>query len=142
MSKKSQNTSGTDISVLLDIAKGVIDPTAVGIKESQWVYDGKNTRELIRFRRSVRRGIILINHLMKLEKPLDERHQELKEIIEKQLNPNLGLTWKTFSFKWDIHPKEPLTVILKEHWVKEGGGFDSDLGYHYPHAFTNDGEIK
>ena len=140
MSDNSQNSGGTDISVLLDIAKGVSDPTALGLKESQWVYDGKNTRELIRFRRAVRRGVILINHYKKLDKELDERHQELYDIIEKQLDPNLGLTWKNFAFKWDIHPKEPLKVIIKEHWVKEGGGFDADLGYHYPHAFTKNGQ--
>jgi len=70
------------------------------------------------------------------------RHTELKlsqqvlyDIIEKQLDPNRALTWDKFTFTWDLAPfTHGLKVVQKEHWSREGGGFD-EVGY-YPPAFT------
>jgi hypothetical protein len=65
----------------------------------------------------------------------DEKLSQLYTIINDQLDPNLGQRWSTFGDVWDIHPKIPTQIILKDHWVKEGGGFDTEVNIHYPHAF-------
>lgn len=125
---------------LLAVAQGVEKPESIGLKSTvHWEDNSHNRKEFIRFRREVRRGIHKIVKYMKLNRDdwrNNEKLVQLHEIIDDQLNPNLGQTWLSFSDKWDIHPKLGLLVIIKEHWVKEGGGFDLELGSHYPHAFT------
>jgi hypothetical protein len=66
--------------------------------------------------------------------------EALHKLISEQLDPNLGLTYTEFSTRWDIHPKSLTQMVIKEHWVKEGGGFDLELGSHYPTAFTEQKE--
>jgi hypothetical protein len=122
---------------ILNVAMGVSSPEEV-IGTNYWTEIPVNKRDLIHFRREVRRGLYkIIKYKLK---GIDYAHLQnlvqLEEIIGSQLDGNLGITWRTFADKWDIHPKNPLTIILKEHWVKEGGGFDVDVGVHYPHAFT------
>ena len=110
----------------------------LGIEEKFWEQSPTLKREVIRFRRDVRRGIYKILKYERLKKDWKSipKLVQLHEIINEQLNPNAGISWQTFSVRWDIHPKKPLKIIIKEQWIKEGGGFDVDLGYHYPHAFT------
>lgn len=125
---------------LLAVAKGAASPTTLGYKENYWVDKTKTTKDFIHFRREVRRGIHRIIKYMGRNENWkwqdDEQLKQLYEIIDNQLNANAGLRWNNFSGKWDVHPKQATQIIIKEHWVREGGGFDVDLGYHYPHAFT------
>jgi len=125
---------------LLAVAKGVASPKTIGLQDTcHWQDNAQNRKEFIRFRREVRRGIHRIVKYMKMNRDdwkQDEKLVQLFEIIDAQLDPNLGQTWMKFSDKWDIHPKLGLQVIIKEHWVKEGGGFDTELGSMYPFAFT------
>lgn len=124
---------------LLSVAMGAAEPKTIGLKGNKYWEDNSETRkEFIRFRRRVRRGIYSILKCMKFNKDYKEIPElaELYEIIDDQLDSNRGLGWNTFTDKWDIHPKLGLQVIIREHWVKEGGGFDSELGSHYPFAFT------
>jgi hypothetical protein len=60
----------------------------------------------------------------------------LKAIIDEQLDSNMGMKWNGFTFIWDIHPQGVPVVVRKEAWVREGGGFDQELGTHFPSAFT------
>lgn len=60
---------------------------------------------------------------------------DLKEYIESQFSN--GMTWKNFTFKWDVSPKDPLKVITQDEWVDEGGGMDEVTGKMYPPAFTS-----
>lgn len=125
---------------LEELAKGAITPEDVGFVENYWTDNSKNTREFVHFRRDVRRGIYKIVKYMKRNEnewwQEKEHLKQLFDIIDPQLDANRGLRWTDFASKWDIHPKIGTQVIIKEHWVKAGGGFDVDLGYHYPHAFT------
>lgn len=123
---------------ILEVAKGLEPPESVGIENNFWEHIPSSSRDLIHFRREVRRGIYKIIKWKKMKKEWEDnlRLKQLHDIINAQLDPNRGIRWETFSDKWDIHPKKPLEIIIKEHWIKEGGGFDVDLGYHYPHAFT------
>ena len=124
---------------LLDIAMGVSDPSTAGLKSNKyWNDSSENRKDFIRFRREVRRGIYAILKSMKHEKDFkaNPKLNELFDIINDQLDPNIGMRWSDFTDKWDIHPKFGLQVIIREHWVREGGGFDAELGSHYPFAFT------
>ena len=127
---------------LLAVAKGVAEPEVLGIEEQFWQLSPTLKRDVIRYRREVRRGIYKILKYERLKKDwrTSPKLVQLHDIIDKQLDPNRGIRWETFADRWDIHPKEPLTIIIKEHWIKAGGGFDKDLGYHYPHAFTKKDE--
>ena len=116
---------------LLNMAKGV-DP------KMHWLAVPENKKEYITKRRETRRIIFKIRKYLNAEKELeDEKMKALHEIMDAKLDPNLGLTYTTFSQQWDIHPKSLTEMVLKEHWVREGGGFDTELGSHYPTAFTN-----
>ena len=61
---------------------------------------------------------------------------QLYTVINDQLDTNYGMDWGAFTHKWDIHPKFAMQIVIKEHWVKEGGGYDEEIGTHYPFAFT------
>lgn len=65
----------------------------------------------------------------------------VKEIIESRLDPSKGFTWESFTFLWDITPnyQNPFQIIQKQHWFKEGGVLDQDIGTFYPAAFTEQG---
>jgi len=119
---------------LLRMAKGV-DP------KTYWLNVPLKQKEYINKRRETRRTIFKIRKLLNADKPLlNERMEALHELISVQLDPNLGLTYTEFSSQWDIHPKSLTQLILKEHWIREGGGFDTELGTHYPTAFTQQKE--
>ena len=116
---------------LLKMAMGV-DP------KMYWLYVPENKKEYITKRRETRRTIFKIRKYLNAKKELeDDKMKALHEIMSEKLNPNLGITYTTFSQQWDIHPKSLTEMVLKEHWVREGGGFDNELGSHYPTAFTN-----
>jgi hypothetical protein len=65
----------------------------------------------------------------------------VKEIIDARIKPDIGLTWETFTYQWDVspNPEKPFEVIQKHQWFKEGGGLDQDIGTFYPAAFTEQG---
>ena len=116
---------------LLKMAMGV-DP------KMYWLTIPEKTKEYITKRRETRRTIFKIRKYLNAGKELeDDKMKALHEIMNEKLNPNLAITYTTFSQQWDIHPKSLTEMVLKEHWVREGGGFDKELGSHYPTAFTN-----
>jgi hypothetical protein len=65
----------------------------------------------------------------------------VKEIIDTRLDPSKGFTWDSFTFLWDITPnyQNPFQIVQKQHWFKEGGAIDQDIGTFYPSAFTEQG---
>lgn len=63
------------------------------------------------------------------------REDDLREYIESQFTH--GMSWKNFTFKWDVSPKDPLKVITQDQWVSEGGGMDPVTGKMHPPAFTS-----
>ena len=65
----------------------------------------------------------------------------IKEIMDARLDPSKGFTWESFTFLWDITPnyQNPFQIVQKQHWFKEGGAIDQDIGTFYPAAFTEQG---
>lgn len=63
----------------------------------------------------------------------------IRAIIEPQLvemqKTNGRINWYSFTFFWDIHPKDHTKVITKDRWFAEGGRYD-ELGALEPTAFT------
>jgi len=126
---------------LLAIAKGVVSSKQIENKELYWNRIPENRRDAERKRKLARRCLHKVVKYRLMNKPLPEKMEDanvLKKMIEKQLNPNLGLTWDTFTWKWDIHPRDHTKIILKEKWIVEGGGFDPEMGSHSPTAFTKE----
>ena len=120
---------------LLKLAMGA-DPN-----KTYWLIIPDKKREYTTKRREARRGIFTIRKALKNGKEItDEKLKVLHELISKQLDTNFGRSYSTFTFAWDIHPRSLTKIILKEHWVKEGGGFNVDFGAHEPTAFTNQEE--
>ena len=72
--------------------------------------------------------------LFRIRDDNDVNNDDLKEHIENQFQ--FGMTWKTFTFTWDVAPRDPLTVITEDMWDETGGGYDLSSGALYPTAFT------
>ena len=122
---------------LLDIAKGVVSSEVIAPKKF-WNETPESRKDFLSYRREARRAIYKIIKYRKMNKPIeDPAIQEMYNIISPQINPNLGINWNSFAVNWDIHPQNIKQIVIKEHWVKEGGGFDYDVGAHAPTAFTN-----
>jgi len=85
------------------------------------VETGKVSRRQLRYR------------LFRIRDGSEEHDQGLKAWFELQFKP--GMTWKRFTFEWDVAPKEPLKLITKWEWTKYGGRFD-EVGRCAPPAFT------
>ena len=133
---KTSSSEELDPQKLLDAAKGAIPiEEATG---SHWIDTSQNRKQFYHFRRKVRRGIFTIIKWEEQERPWrdDPALVELYGIIDEQLNPDFGLRWDNFADAWDIHPKNALTIIRREAWVREGGGYDNEVNSCYPHAFT------
>lgn len=121
---------------ILEIAKGNapadLEPTKF------WSVAPEKNKDFLVYRREARRTIYKILKKRKAKCPIEDAAQiELFNILDPQIQPNFGLNWESFTQKWDLHPKDVTKIILKEQWIKEGGGFDAELGTHHPIAFTN-----
>ena len=134
--KKSSNESSDDD--LLQYAMGV-KPKEDIIQETYWDKEIEDRQKFITYRREARRAIYKIIKYMKLRKSYldDPKLKEMYEKINVLLDPNMGLRWDNFSIRWDLHPTDINKIVLKEHWFKEGGGVDTELGTPSPTAFTS-----
>ena len=122
---------------LLAVAKGTKSPTLL----RNWVSTPPPGQDFFRYRREARRAIYAIIKHWKFGWDFsdDEKLMEMHNIIDTQLDPNRQIQWTDFTHKWDLHPKDVTKIVFKEHWVKEGGGFDVESGLPYPTAFTEQG---
>jgi len=135
----------SDMDKLLNVARGV-DKFDDVLTEEQFVEAAKiewqtlpdGSKSKILHRRRLREAMfkILKYDARDLEHLMTPELKALYEIIDEQLDSNMGMNWEGFTFVWDIHPKGMPVVVRKEAWVKEGGGFDPELGTHFPSAFT------
>ena len=109
------------------------------IPKKIWDETPPSGKEFWLFRREARRAVYKIIKYKRLGKPIqdDPKLVEMYEIISTHINPNDGINWGNFASRWDLHPKDVKKIVLKEHWLKEGGGFDTELGTHVPTAFTD-----
>lgn len=65
----------------------------------------------------------------------DPVQDDLKEFLQSQFQ--FGMSWKTFTFTWDVSPTDPLKVITEDAWEDEHGGYDVATGIKSPPAFTH-----
>ena len=128
---------------LLRIAQGLeeMELTDEQIKEKareRWTVLPEDRKQRILHRRRMREAMfkILKYDARNLPDMMTPELNALKEIFDEQLDPNLAMVWERFTFTWDVHPSGNPVVVRKEAWVREGGGFDHDIGVHFPSAFT------
>lgn len=136
--KKKTSSKEKDDTTLLEVAMGIKPPEEV-LEQKFWNKEIIDIPNYERYRRDARRAIYKIIKYMKLKKSYKEvpMLNEMYEMINPMLDANKGLRWDNFSTVWDVHPKDITQIVLKEHWFKEGGGIDVELGTHSPTAFTN-----
>lgn len=130
---------------LLNVAMGIEEMDDVLTEEQKiekakepWITLPSDRKAKILHRRKLRSAMfkILKYDVRNLEHMMTTELIALKKIIDAQLDPNLGMNWKGFTFVWDIHPRGTPDVVRKEAWVREGGQFDPVIGVHMPAAFT------
>ena len=73
--------------------------------------------------------------LFRIREDNDPVNDDLKSYIESQFE--FGMTWKTFTFTWDVSPQDPLKVITEDMWDDERGGYDPVTGVKSPPGFTH-----
>ena len=82
-----------------------------------------------KFRRNIR------YRLFRIRDGADPVNDDLKEYIQSQFQ--FGMTWRTFTFMWDVSPTDPLKVITEEQRGDETGGYDPVTGMKSPPGFTH-----
>jgi len=65
----------------------------------------------------------LRNRLHRIRQGRTEFDLGLKKLIEAQFAPNMS--WATFTFSWDISPKDPLEVVNTFQWEAHGGKYEN-----------------
>jgi len=133
---------------LLKMAMGVqsddaeVEATVEMMKlKSEWEIIPTRGRDILTKRKKMRHNMFKI--VKRLTRELEITTEEtpdlvaIKSIIDVQLDeqPNKQINWYSFTFLWDINPKNHTKIVTKDQWFKEGGRFD-DLGALMPPAFT------
>lgn len=95
--------------------------------------DGKLNLPPIEPLRQQRRNIRY--RLFRIRDDADPVSDDLKQYFESQFQ--FGMTWRTFTFTWDVSPTNPLKIITDDMWDNEGGGYDVQTGVKSPPAFTH-----
>lgn len=81
--------------------------------------------------------------LFRIREDKDIYDNGLRSFIEKQFKP--GMSWKNFTYEWDVAPNEPLKVVSPFEWQSCGGrvrsALDPTTGRPVcdPSAFTHQG---
>ncbi len=135
---------------LLKMAMGVstgdeeLDKSADVMRlKAEWEVLPTKGRDILTKRKKMRHNMFkIVKRLTRKLEMTPEEHAELlaiKAIIEPQLEElqktNQQMNWYSFTFHWDLHPKDHTTVITKDRWFAEGGRYD-ELGALKPTAFT------
>ena len=128
---------------LLRLAQGVdkielTEEQIINNARERWTVLPTDRKEKILHRRKMRAAMfkILKYDARNMPHMMTPELYALKAIFDEQLDPNLAMVWERFTFTWDVHPTGNPVVVRKEAWVREGGGFDPDIGVHFPAAFT------
>jgi hypothetical protein len=86
-------------------------------------------------RRKMRYHMFKIIKCLTREAELTPQQEAIRSIIEPQLEKAKQQNWYSFTFNWDLHPKDHTKIITKDRWFAEGGSYD-ELGALKPSAFT------
>lgn len=109
--------------------------------KSEWEIVPERGRDILTKRKKMRHNMFkIVKRLTRELEMTPETTPELlaiKAIIDPQLDgqANKQLNWYSFTFLWDINPKDHTKIITKDQWFPAGGRFD-DLGALMPPAFT------
>jgi len=125
---------------LLNMAKGVPDEDTEEAAEfmklkSEWEIVPTRGRDILTKRKKMRHNMFKIIKRTRRDLELLPELEAIKQIIDPQLDANHQINWSTFTFFWDIHPRNHTKIITKADWFKEGGSYD-ELGALRPTAFT------
>ena len=131
---------------ILKMAMGVktgdeeADATAAVLQlKAEWETIPDRNRDKLTKRRKMRHNMFRIVKCLTREIEMTpEDHTELlaiKSIIDPQLNNSQMRNWYSFTFHWDIHPRDHTKIITKDRWFAEGGAYE-ELGLLKPSAFT------
>lgn len=80
-------------------------------------------------RRKVRNIIHRIRSNRLFDKWEKDRGIGIRLIFEPQFREvkmgqyTVKMSWKNFTFVWDIHPKNPLQAVVTSEWIHAGGGY-------------------
>lgn len=103
--------------------------------KTKWEAEPTSSRERITARRKMRHNMFKIIKRIRRELEMTPELEGIKLIIDPQLDADRQINWSTFTFLWDLHPKDHTRIILKDRWFPEGGQYD-ELGALQPTAFT------
>jgi len=135
---------------LLKMAMGVktgdeeLDATTEVMRfRAEWEILPSRARDILTKRGRMRHMMFkIVKRLTRELEMTPEDHAELlaiKAIFDDQLSElqktNTQLNWYSFTFHWDVHPKDHRKIITKDRWFAEGGSYD-ELGALRPPAFT------
>lgn len=127
---------------LLKMAMGVdtgdkeIDESAEHLRlKAEWEVIPTSGRQRIAKRRKMRNRIFRFIRALNHDLEVTPDMQAIRAIIEPQLDQAKQQNWYSFTFHWDIHPKDHTKIITKDRWFAEGGGYD-ELGQLKPAGFT------
>jgi hypothetical protein len=117
-----------------EIVEEIVEPTIIIAEEVPEI--AEITLEQVRTltRRQVRQILFMVRFGRPIDVPMAFFAPKLLEIINEQIDGQYSLV--DFSHKWDIHPTDPLQVIVEFQWKMSGGGLDPTTGIKVPSAFT------
>lgn len=130
---------------LLNMAMGITDKATsdpdeaefveIATLKGEWEVVPERRGDIWTKRKKMRHNMFKIIKRMKRGFELSPEHQAIKAIIDPQLDSNKQHNWATFTFYWDLSPKDHTKVITKDKYFAEGGDVD-EVGMMRPPAFT------
>ena len=115
--------------------EGTEEATEIMKMKTEWMVIPDRGKDKLTKRRKIRKNMFKIIKRMRRELEMTPELEAIKSIFDPQLDGNHQINWGTFTFHWDIHPTDHTKIIQKDHWFREGGGYD-ELGALMPTAFT------
>jgi hypothetical protein len=109
--------------------------------KSEWEIIPERGRDILTKRKKMRHNMFkIVKRLTRELEMTPETTPELlaiKAIIDPQIeaHPDTQVNWFSFTFLWDLHPRDHTKIIAKGEWFAAGGRFD-ELGALMPTAFT------
>ncbi len=115
--------------------EGTEEATEIMKIKSEWEILPEKEKDQLTKRRKMRHNMFKIIKYIRRELEMTPELIAIKTIIDPQLDSNYQINWGTFTFQWDLHPKDHTKIIQKDRWFPEGGRYD-ELGALQPTAFT------
>jgi len=115
--------------------EGTEETTEIMKLKTEWMIIPARGKDKLTKRRKMRQRMFKIIKRLRRDLEMTPELEAIKSIIDPQLESNHQINWATFTFYWDLHPKDHTKIIQKEQWFPAGGSYD-ELGALMPTAFT------